>query len=61
MYLNTLYTVKADGRQKARAVLSWKVADSDQPLYPDTYSPTALPTTFRMLCALAAQLGWTIR
>eukprot|EP00966_Prymnesium_polylepis_P270272 6243493-Prymnesium_polylepis.1 len=25
------------------------------------YSPTARPATFRMLCALAAQLGWTIR
>jgi hypothetical protein len=46
---------------KARTVLSWREADSDQPLYPDTYSPTARPTTFRMLCALAAQLGWTIR
>ena len=61
MYLNTIYTVKADGRQKARTVLSWREADSDQHLYPDTYSPTARPTTFRMLCALAAQLGWTIR
>ena len=61
MYLDTLYTVKADGRQKARTVLSWREADSDQPLYPDTYSPTARPTTFRMLCALAAQLGLTIR
>ena len=37
MYLNTLYTVKADGRKKARTVLSWREADSDQPLYPDTY------------------------
>eukprot|EP00966_Prymnesium_polylepis_P147331 3403132-Prymnesium_polylepis.1 len=61
MYLNTLYTVKADGTKKARTVLIWREKDCDEPMYPDTFFPTTRPTTCHTLCALTAMLKWTIR
>jgi len=61
--LATLYVVKADGRAKARTVLSAGKAKLDKLDldYGRTYSPTARPSTFRLMCALAAAHGWTIR
>ena len=61
--LATLYVVKSDGREKARTVLSAGKAKLDKLDldYGRTYAPTARPSTFRILCALAAKHGWTIR
>ena len=56
MYLNTLYSVKTDGRLKARTVLSAGKDKLDKLDlgYERTFSPTARSTTFRLACNLAA-------
>ena len=63
MYLNTLYTIKADGRLKARTVLSAGKDKLDKLDlgYERTYSPTARASTLRLLCAIAAIERMTIR
>jgi hypothetical protein len=63
LHLHTIYTVKKDGRRKARTVLG---AGKDRigelgASYGRTYSPTARETTLRTLCALAATTGMRIR
>ena len=55
MRLHTLYTVKKDGRKKARTVLGCG-KDALEKLdlgYGRTYAPTARNTTFRTLCSVA--------
>ena len=61
--LNTLYCVKKDGRKKARTVLGAgkTILETLELNYGRTHSPTARPATFRILCALAAMYGLTIR
>ena len=63
MYLNTLYSIKADGRLKARTVLSAgkNKLDKLDLGYERTYSPTGRATTLRLLCAIAAIERMTIR
>jgi hypothetical protein len=63
MYLNTLYSIKADGRLKARTVLSAGKDKLDKLDlgYERTYSPTARATTLRLLCCIAAIENMTIR
>ena len=63
MRLHTIYTVKSDGRKKARTVLGAgkdKLGELDLG-YERSFSPTARSTTVRLLCALAAALDLTIR
>jgi len=55
--LRTIYTVKSDGRKKARTVLSARKGKFDASEFGRTYSPTARPTTFRLLCSYAAMHG----
>lgn len=61
MWLNTLYTIKRDGRYKARTVLSWDESKAGWFEAVRTFSPTARATTMRFLCALAAEHGLVIR
>ena len=61
--LHTIYTVKSDGRKKARTVLGAgkdKLNSLDLG-YERSFSPTARSTTVRLLCAVAAALDLTIR
>lgn len=63
MYLHTIYTVKSDGRKKARTVLGAgkEKLEGLNLGYDRSFSPTARSSTVRLLCALAAERNDTIR
>ena len=63
MHLHTIYTVKNDGRRKARTVLGAgkEKLDKLDLGYERSFSPTARSSTIRLLCALAAERNDVIR
>jgi hypothetical protein len=63
MRLHTIYTIKSDGRKKARTVLGCgkAVVDNLDLGYDRSFSPTARASTVRICCALAAELDLVIR
>jgi hypothetical protein len=63
MHLHTIYTLKTDGRYKARTVLGCgKAAVEHLDLgYDRSFSPTARASTLRTCCALTAELDLVIR
>ncbi|MGB0243952.1 MAG: reverse transcriptase domain-containing protein [Candidatus Nanopelagicales bacterium] len=58
--LITLYTVKKDGRKKARTVLGCGKGALDPDSYGAVFSPTARDVTLRTLCALCPQMDLVI-
>ena len=63
MRLHTIYTIKSDGRYKARTVLGCgkDVVDQLNLGYDRSFSPTARASTFRTCCVLAAECDMIIR